>query len=277
MVKVQCRLLGFGLVGLRQGLEFLRDEYVRKLLRKMRMCECASSRRFLAFSSDGLVYTGYDSSITHACRVGKCERIFLRKILELVRKCDSPTFIDVGAGVGLYTIRVGKILQDENRSGRVIACEPDPRQFLCLVKNVRLNKLRNVIPLKVALGDYVGSSRLAIYDIAGWSSLYNIHAPTRKVCEVTVQVTTLDNIVQELGLETVTVVKIDVEGAEYHVLKGARKVLQEHAPTLLIEVHGRENLYKIRRLLQEHDYVLNILGVESRFTDIETFYTIAHI
>lgn len=257
----------------REFVRFFNDQVVRKLLAKTRLVDHYHPRRFLFRSGDGLYFTGYGTTVVRASNPPYFERLFLKIIEKVTRRGMCRIFVDVGAGIGLFTIRVGKLL--EAHGGRVVALEPDPRQFLCLIKNVRFNRLRNVTVLRLALGDCEGELRLTLYDVAGWSSLYAIHGTGRKLCEVTVRVVTFDSLVKMLDLPSVDVVKIDVEGAEVTVLEGARQVLSLYKPHLVVEVHGRENLVKVQELLRKYSYVVKFLGAETRFTDVETFYIYA--
>ncbi len=59
----------------------------------------------------------------------------------------GDTFLDVGAHIGKYTLRVAKVVGDE---GLVISVEPDKRNYNLLIKNINLNRLKNVIPLNIA-------------------------------------------------------------------------------------------------------------------------------
>jgi FkbM family methyltransferase len=162
---------------------------------------------------------------------------------------NSRVFIDVGAGIGMYSLRIAKVMQN----GTVIACEPDPRSYYYLLKNIRYNKLYNVKPLRVALSNKTGRVRLLMFERPGWSSITTLHK-ARVIGEVEVETTTLDRLVEDLKLRRVDLVKIDVEGAEINVLEGSTYTLSTYKPNMLIEVHGLDKLGRVKEILQSHGY-----------------------
>jgi FkbM family methyltransferase len=168
------------------------------------------------------------------------------KILKHFRPEDGDTVIDVGAHVGHYTIIASKHV---GPNGKVIAIEADPGNFEMLNKNIKLNGLTNVIPLKYAASSI--ESRIKLYTPAKESgyTIYNTiilsrSKPGEKFIEV--DGNTLDNLLQQNGIreEEISWIKIDVEGAELEVLKGAGNVLSKSKNlALIIEVHSLD-LYK---------------------------------
>lgn len=143
-------------------------------------------------------------------RDDECRRDLIKKGMNVV---------DVGAYIGLYTIMAAEKV---GRNGKVIAIEPDPRNFEQLIKNLKLNNLQNVIPLKMALADYTGFAKLFLGQHGSVSSLLG------KGDFETVQVTTLDNLLEQMVMEKIDIVKIDVEGAELSVLKDAEKTINKN-------------------------------------------------
>jgi FkbM family methyltransferase len=146
---------------------------------------------------------------------------------------DKDTvFIDVGAYQGLYTVYACR------RARRVIAIEPNPTALAYLKVNVALNNCNNTIVVPKAAGDRRGVVKLRIPRPARRG-----HIPTtasivwsfEEALEIDVEADTLDNIVDDVGLDTVDFVKIDVEGAEGLVIKGAERTLRK-SRTILIEI-----------------------------------------
>lgn len=160
------------------------------------------------------------------------ELVFLGQIL-----APGMTMLDVGANEGLYTLfgasRVGP-------DGRVVSFEPSSRERRSLQHNIARNQLGNVTVVPVAVGSGEGTAALQI--ASGVHSGHNTlgalvydEAPAVGVEHVPVE--RLDSVVARLGIARVDVVKIDVEGAEMHVLEGARKTLAAHRPILLVEAN----------------------------------------
>ncbi len=149
------------------------------------------------------------------------------------------TVLDVGANEGLYALLAASIVQKE---GAVVAFEPSPREFQRLQANIELNQNQaNIAPIQafaVALSDANGEHGFKLAESAhsGQNTLgdfaYDIH------CEGVVSVKTrrLDDLVQELELSQVDVIKMDIEGAEYAALQGAQHTLETFHPLLFLEV-----------------------------------------
>jgi FkbM family methyltransferase len=173
---------------------------------------------------------------------------------EDIRKHFNPkkgdTVIDIGAAFGLYTITSSKQV-DPN--GKVIAIEAHPDSFEMLKRNIKLNGLTNVIPLNYAV--YSRKMKVKIY------SNYTIMSETiheEKVKEKFAEVNadTLDNILEQNGIrqERINWIKIDVEGAEVEVLKGAYNTLTNSKDiALYIEIHSQNNYQPIIELLKLHN------------------------
>lgn len=164
-------------------------------------------------------------------------RYFERHELEfMLRVLDAGmTFVDVGANVGLFSIPAAMKV----RHGRVFAFEPSLSTYELLAKNARLNNLTNIRAMRSALGDYVGEAILKV-NVAGKDGLDTIGAPTHSDCEIArtdaVPITTLDAFLSENGITHVDAMKIDTEGAEPLVLRGARELLASpEGPLILFE------------------------------------------
>lgn len=149
------------------------------------------------------------------------------------------TFIDVGANDGYYSLfaarRVGP-------TGKVIAVEPSSRERAHLQRNLGRNGLDNVQVVAAALGAEPGfvDLHLAHGVHAGHNTLGDFaHDDVVRASSERVPLETLDAVVARHGLTQVDMVKIDVEGSEAGVIAGARKVLTEMRPILLMELNDR--------------------------------------
>jgi FkbM family methyltransferase len=168
---------------------------------------------------------------------------FLEKELFLLRRIVQPgdVCIDVGAAGGAHLLVMA---QRAGESGRVLAFEPRPRSQRMLRTLVRA----------AGLGDRVQLYPLALAADAGTTSLRIPVVPTRAHFhgsaedrgttaafaglphrEIEVPTASLDDVVAEAGLDRVDVLKLDVEGAELLVLSGARRVLRELRPVVVLE------------------------------------------
>ena len=164
-------------------------------------------------------------------------RYFERHELEFVLSVLEPgmTFVDVGANVGMFAIPGAKKV----KSGRVLAFEPTAWTYGRLVRNARLNGVTNLEAVHCALGDSAGEAVLQVNEV-GKDGLNTIgrptHAESKVVAVERVPIARLDDVLRERGISHADVVKIDTEGAELFVLRGAERLLKAaDAPVILYE------------------------------------------
>jgi len=130
---------------------------------------------------------------------------------------EGDIVIDVGAHVGMYTIKAAKLVGDK---GLVVAIEPDPNNLVLLQRNIENYNLSNVKIVGKAAYNRTTKTRLFLSRSRACNSL---HYPHKNYIEV--EADTLDNIVSELELDRVDFIKIDAEGSEPEVLEGSKKIL----------------------------------------------------
>jgi FkbM family methyltransferase len=166
--------------------------------------------------------------------------------------------LDIGANIGLYCLVAA---QECPAGARIHAFEPQADCCDALSATVRLNNWQDRLFIhRLAISDKPGEAPLHLTGTGSTiDNAFNDHAslPT-----VQVSLDTVDNQVRTLGLEQIDFIKIDVEGHELSVLKGAAKTIQHHTPVLFIEIadairgrayrnpHYRETI----RWLHEHGY-----------------------
>lgn len=154
--------------------------------------------------------------------------------LLLLQKLLSPgmTFVDAGACYGIYTLAASKIV---GSAGSVLAFEPAPRAFRILQKNVSLNSLPNVTAYSLALTTSSGKALLYRHPNVGCDSLGKDDSFT-STSEV-IATESLDSVLGKTLVSRVDVIKIDVQGAEEWVLRGATEVLNSNHPVVIFEVY----------------------------------------
>ena len=118
---------------------------------------------------------------------------------------------DIGANVGFYTIFAAHLVKD---TGHVYAFEPFPKAATFAQKHVALNGFHNVTFFQMAIANYSGVARFQEAELNAMGRL-----TTEGSLEVLV--TSIDTLVAEKNLSPATIIKIDVEGAELVVLRGA--------------------------------------------------------
>lgn len=151
---------------------------------------------------------------------------------------------DVGACFGLYTYLFSKLV---GPTGLVYAFEPDPIMFSLLRRNVEINHLENVVLCDCAISDKTGTADFYL-STAGASSL-EPQRGLRSICHV--KTATIDSF----RLPRLDWLKVDVEGTEHLVIRGAKETLQRCTTRLLVEFLPQ--FRNIEFLLQElADYEL---------------------
>ncbi len=158
------------------------------------------------------------------------ELMVLKKLL-----CAGDTFIDCGANIGFYTLYAASLVGD---TGRVLAFEPSPREMKRLSENITLNRLPHITTFTCALSDHEGEALFSIAQSTGENTLGESfgYTDTGLTQRITVPLRMLDTIIKEQGVANIKLIKIDVEGTEGHVLRGAQNILAQMRPALLFEV-----------------------------------------
>jgi FkbM family methyltransferase len=169
------------------------------------------------------------------------------EIIDHFNTKQGDIVVDVGAHMGKYTIIASKQV---GANGKVIAIEAHPGNYEMLNHNIKLNGLTNVIPLNYAV--YSKETKIKLFlpdEESGYtmhhsvmfnylSSKYPLQGKDNEKF-IEVNANTLDNLLQKNGIPQVNWIKIDVEGAEFEVLKGSANVLSISKDiSLLIEVHN---------------------------------------
>ncbi|HLY90434.1 MAG TPA: FkbM family methyltransferase [Acetobacteraceae bacterium] len=165
------------------------------------------------------------------------------------------TVYDIGANVGYLTLVFSSLV---GPSGHVAAFEPDPRTRRLLQQNICNNGAKNV-----RLYPYVVSDRNGIVNFATFEySLVNHIATERTPADATVlsvQATSLDELVYGCNLLAPSVIKVDVEGAEERVLRGSSRILQRIKPVVIVETRS-ESYDSIKAMADMHGYSVAVLS-----------------
>ncbi len=141
--------------------------------------------------------------------------------------------IDVGANVGAYALLLGRWVGPR---GRVFAFEPAPAVHEALARHIRLNQLAGVVqPVASAVSDGETEASLMVAGTSGESRLA-VAGDTGDVCSV--PLTTIDGFCAREGLAP-DFIKVDVEGWELAVLRGARETIRSRGDrlSLFVELH----------------------------------------
>jgi FkbM family methyltransferase len=174
---------------------------------------------------------------------------FLYKYLDAK---EGDVFIDVGSHIGKYSLKLAKKV---GNNGIVIAIEANPQNYYTLIKNIHDNNCSNVKAYNLAAwntssylemfpGKYstLNSLKKCLQEQQGYDS----NKPSQKV-----KADCLDNILQDC--RKITLIKIDVEGAEIEALQGLRKTLDRNSPELIVEC-WEQSREKLNTLMASYGY-----------------------
>lgn len=153
---------------------------------------------------------------------------------------EGDMVIDVGANIGYFTVMLSKLA---GKSGTVHAFEPEDYNYNLLQYNIDLNNCKNVISHKMALGDNVEKGKLYISnECMGMHRMY-----PSKYCTTNTQDVTISTLDKVIGNQITSFVKLDAEGYEYKIIRGAKKLFDfnqrmriwmEFVPEGVIEAGG---------------------------------------
>ena len=145
------------------------------------------------------------------------------------------TVLDVGAHIGLYTLPASRVIAPD---GLIYAFEPAARNVEVLERHLRFNRVTNVrvVPCLVGQLDTGAAAFFERADQVDGMNAVAVHKQRHLYVETSRPQVTLDRFCADEGIRP-DVVKIDVEGAEMNLIRGATRVLREDRPTLFLSVH----------------------------------------
>ncbi len=189
---------------------------------------------------------------------------WIKKHLDLTNK----VVWDVGAHVGYHSLGFAALVGEK---GRVIAFEPNRFNQKRFVKNLRLNLdlAKRIKIIRAALSDKNGTVEFIVSDEventrSSGSHLGNILPPENPSVyegfkKTKIKTFRADTLVARKIIPSPSVIKIDVEGAEELVIRGAAKTISKYKPIIFIEVHGILQMYALGKILTKLKYNLELL------------------
>lgn len=237
MSATQTMEAGGILYRIRRFLRMPRREKVRSLcLRWVRTFPKIPVPVRLPFGAWWLAHNDHVSQPIIEGKFEAAELAFLNRFLR-----QGMTVLDVGAHHGFYTLLASKSVGD---TGKVFSFEPSPRERKALHLHLKVNRCKNVAIQGMALGDQNTDTDLYVVEdrAAGCNSLRPPDVAA-KTFPVSVPVVRLDDWLAEHKIDRVDFIKLDVEGAELTILKGAQRLLEHRPrPVILAEVQDVRTL-----------------------------------
>lgn len=157
---------------------------------------------------------------------------------------DSSVFWDVGANIGLFSLYAAAL----NKNCKILAIEPESQNFASLCKNVFANNFQNIDVFGFAVnGRPLSIQDLYVSEMCAGCAVHNLGATspwssTEAVFHQKVVAASADELVESLGLCPPSIMKIDVDGIELEILKGARKMLSNSLRTVLVEIDAKDDV-----------------------------------
>lgn len=196
--------------------------------------------------------------------------------LEKLQKMDltGKAIYDIGAHVGYHSFYFARLVGPK---GKIYSFEPHPKNLerLILSRDANMDIKDIVSPFPMALSDKKETLEFTLSDdiesgrssggfIEKADTIWSRDEFTKRAFRKTlVQAIPLDQAMTELHLNIPpTVMKIDVEGAEALVLKGASDTIKKYKPVLMLEVHSPQAMIDVTKFLNDHSYVFEILKEE---------------
>ncbi|MGQ9635776.1 MAG: FkbM family methyltransferase [Bryobacteraceae bacterium] len=180
----------------------------------------------------------------------KRSMLFIRVLI-----AADDVVLDVGGHIGYMAMYFGSLVGPH---GRVFTFEPGTNNLPYIRRNVSHARYSNVLLVEKAVGAENGFTRFFLEDITGQNNsllqdypAFRLNAMSHglvpRVAECQVQVVTLDSFVEHTRVQP-RFIKIDVEGAEYLVLRGMQRILAADRPFLMVEItHQSDEVFQVLR------------------------------
>jgi FkbM family methyltransferase len=171
-----------------------------------------------------------------------------RVYASVVRPGD--TVVDAGANWGVHALYLGRLV---GATGRVHAFEPHPQVVEELRWHLQRNGMSHVTVHNCGLLDRAGQLPFVLGDNSKTS---HIKGPQEGEAQTTTNIPclTLDEVIEQAAPVSLRLIKVDVEGAEAQLLKGAERTIQRYRPHLVVELHNPEQDLEVASLLAQWNY-----------------------
>lgn len=217
--------------------------------------------RQLTFKKTSLSLIYRDDSDTSVIDEIFVDRLY-RCVEDIIPELNNP-ILDIGAHIGLFSI-YARILNPEID---IIALEPEPTNFDILKINIKQNHTKNITSRQIAL-THTDDKKIPLYisaDSHNHSTTSPNHSTTEplrprrislgRINHIMVPATTLDKVISKYNLDTIGLLKMDIEGAEYEILKNMKHATWNTIQNLVLEYHNNQYDHKhLEQLIREHGF-----------------------
>lgn len=169
---------------------------------------------------------------------------------------NHPVIIDIGANTGLFSLRMKQLYPESS----LYSYEPFLKNFEQLERNINLSNLRNIDIFQKGVGGRTRTEKLFLNkNNLGGHSLFEMEARSSEFVEI--EIIGIANLLSNLGLDRIHLIKMDCEGAEYEIIKGIDAQLASKIEIILFE--STESVYSLNKLTDH----LKALGFEIEFIE----------
>jgi len=173
---------------------------------------------------------------------------------------NGEIVVDAGARIGVFAAGISSAIGEQ---GKIIAIEPEPNNYACLLKNIETNRLYNVVPVRKMLWSEKTEMNLYLSTYAAAHSAYcsPFFGSTGKA--IRVEADSLDNILDDWGIGRADFVKMDIEGSEAEALKGMIGILGSDVQMAIAAYHPIEGRPSFEEIVAR----LKVLGFHATYAD----------
>lgn len=173
---------------------------------------------------------------------------------------EESVFWDIGANIGLFSLYAATL----NKKCKILAFEPESQNFASLCGNVFANEFLNIEAYGIAIaGGPASFQDLYVSEMSAGSAVHNIGctspwAPNQAVFRQKTIAISVDELVSKFGFPAPTIMKIDVDGIELDILRGARMILSGSLQTVLVEMDAEdyESMDKLAMIMSDSKFSL---------------------
>lgn len=183
---------------------------------------------------------------------GIIKEIYSEGIYEGLGISKGDLIFDLGAHIGTFSLKISK---DVGEKGKIYAFEPSKRSYEILKKNLKQNKIKNVVYFNKAISEKKGKLKFFLHEYSSGNSAVS----KSKKYEI-VEANTLNDFVRKNKIKKINLIKMDIEGSEYGVLKNSIETLKL-TDRLFLELH-RDILED--KKIEEINNLLGSLGFKSK-------------
>jgi len=177
------------------------------------------------------------------------------KMSSILLNCVSGIILDIGAFVGTHSLYWSMI---DNR--KVYSFEPNPVAFEYLKKNILLNDIDLVNPINCGMYSTSGTCQIHTPNNKNLA-----HTIVKEGADLPIKLNTVDEFSSNID-EKISLIKIDVEGLELDVLKGASTTIKTYKPLLLVETNMFDQELSVLQFLIKYDYIPVVAFCNTRTT-----------